>query len=43
MQHKKWIENTTIPVLILSTEAGVPVEENIEKIREFVHMLKQKY
>jgi deoxyadenosine/deoxycytidine kinase len=42
-QHKKWIENTNIPVLTLSTEIGVPVEENIEKIKEFIQKLKEMY
>jgi deoxyadenosine/deoxycytidine kinase len=42
-QHKKWIENTNIPVLTLSTEIGVPVEENIEKIKEFIQKLKIMY
>jgi len=39
-QHKKWIENTSLPVLTLSTEADVSVEENIEKIRLFINILK---
>ena len=38
-QHKKWVETTTIPVLTLSTEIGVPVEQNIEKIRIFIESL----
>ncbi len=42
-QHKKWIENTNIPVLTLSTEIGVPVEENVEKIKEFIQKLKEMY
>ena len=42
-QHKKWIKNTNIPVLTLSTEADTPVEENIERIRLFVDVLKQLY
>jgi deoxyadenosine/deoxycytidine kinase len=42
-QHKKWIENTNIPVLTLSTEIGVPVEENVEKIKEFIQKLKETY
>lgn len=39
-QHEKWIGNTTIPVLTLSTEVGVSVEENMEHIRSFVQQLK---
>jgi deoxyadenosine/deoxycytidine kinase len=42
-QHKKWIENTNIPVLTLSTEISVSVEENIEKIKEFIQKLKETY
>ena len=42
-QHKKWIKNTNIPVLTLSTEADIPVEENLERIRLFVDVLKQLY
>ena len=40
-QHEKWIQNTTIPVLTLSTEVGVSVEENMEQIRVFVQQLKK--
>jgi len=39
IQHKKWIENTNIPVLTISTEIGVPVEKNIEKIKLFIESL----
>jgi deoxyadenosine/deoxycytidine kinase len=42
-QHHKWIQNTNIPVLTLSTEVGVPVEENIEKIKEFIQKLREMY
>lgn len=42
-QHKKWIENTNLPVLTLSTEVGVPVEKNIEEIKLFIEKLKQMY
>jgi deoxyadenosine/deoxycytidine kinase len=41
-QHKKWIENTNIPVLTLSTEPGESVETNLQKIKDFIEMLKQK-
>ena len=40
-QHKKWLQNTTIPVLTLSTEPGSSVEENLKQIREYVDRLKQ--
>ena len=42
-QHKKWIENTNIPVLTLSTEPGESVEMNLQKIREFIEVLKNQY
>jgi deoxyadenosine/deoxycytidine kinase len=42
-QHKKWIDNTNIPVLTLSTEVGVPVEKNIQEIVEFIKKLKDIY
>lgn len=35
-QHKNWISTTDIPVLTLSTETNVSLEENIEKIRSFI-------
>ena len=34
--HQKWITSTNLPVLKLSTEEGVPLSENIEKIRAFI-------
>ena len=40
IQHKKWVENTNIPVLTISTEIGVPVEKNIEEIKLFIERLK---
>jgi deoxyadenosine/deoxycytidine kinase len=42
-QHKKWIDNTNIPVLTLSTEPGESLETNLEKIKEFIAMLKEKH
>lgn len=42
-QHKKWIENTNIPVLTLSTEVDVPLEKNIEEVKEFIEKLKAMY
>jgi hypothetical protein len=42
-QHKKWIENTNIPVLTLSTEPGVSLDTNIGEIREFIEKLKCIY
>ena len=39
-QHKKWVENTDIPVLTLSTEPGVSVEKNIEEVVQFINKLK---
>jgi deoxyadenosine/deoxycytidine kinase len=40
-QHKKWIDNTNIPVLTLSTEPGESLEMNLQKIRNFIDTLKQ--
>jgi deoxyadenosine/deoxycytidine kinase len=40
-QHKKWINNTNIPVLTLSTEPGESLEMNLQKIRNFIDTLKQ--
>ena len=42
-QHKKWIENTNIPYLNISTETNVSVEDNIQKIKEFIEKLKLMY
>ena len=42
-QHHKWIQNTNIPVLTLSTEVDVPVEKNIEEIKQFIEKLKELY
>ena len=42
-QHKKWVEGTTLPVLTLSTERDVPVEENLAAIQAFVETLKERY
>jgi deoxyadenosine/deoxycytidine kinase len=39
-QHKKWIENATIPVLTLSTEPGSSVDMSLDAIREFMNRLK---
>ena len=35
-QHHKWITTTDLPVLQISTEEGVSVAENVDKIRAFV-------
>lgn len=35
-QHYKWLDNTTMPVLRLSTEIGQDAMLNVEKIRTFV-------
>lgn len=39
-QHKKWIENTDVPVLTLSTEDDVSLDENIQKIKDFIQTLR---
>ncbi len=36
-QHYKWLDNTDMPVLRLSTDDGIDVQTNIDKIRDFVH------
>lgn len=35
-QHYKWLDNTKMPVLRLSTEIGQDVMLNVDKIRSFV-------
>lgn len=35
-QHHKWLSNTDLPVLPISTEEGVPMEENVAAVRAFV-------
>ena len=42
-QHKKWIANTDIPTLTLSTEVGVSLDDNVQKIKDYVEQLKQLY
>jgi deoxyadenosine/deoxycytidine kinase len=39
IQHRKWLSNTTMPVLNISTEPGVALEDNLAKIRAFVDEL----
>jgi len=39
VQHKKWVDHTDLPVLSLSTELGVSVDKNIERICSFLRML----
>jgi deoxyadenosine/deoxycytidine kinase len=38
-QHHKWITTTDLPVLQISTEEGVSITENVDKIRAFVNGL----
>lgn len=38
-QHQKWLANTELPVLRLSTEEGVSLEENVAAVRAFVNGL----
>jgi deoxyadenosine/deoxycytidine kinase len=35
-QHHKWLSNTDLKVLHLSTENGVSVDDNVTKIREYI-------
>ncbi len=39
-QHHRWLSETSLPVLRISTEAGVPVEANVEAIRAFIQRLQ---
>lgn len=41
-QHKQWIESTDIPVLTLSTEPNASLENNLQKIRDFIQQLKNQ-
>jgi len=41
-QHKKWMEQTHLPVLTLSTEPGVSNQENLQKIKEFIQQLMKE-
>ena len=39
-QHNKWISNTNLPILTLSTEPGESLETNMEKIKDFIGSLR---
>lgn len=41
-QHQKWITETNLPVLEISTEDGVDVDATIERIKKFINELKSK-
>lgn len=36
-QHYKWLNNTTMPVLRISTEIGEPVSKNVTLIKNFIN------
>jgi deoxyadenosine/deoxycytidine kinase len=38
-QHNKWLSNTTMPVLKISTEPGASLDANLAQIRSFVDKL----
>ncbi len=38
-QHHKWVTTTDLPVLRISTEDGVSLNENVNRIRNFVQSL----
>lgn len=38
-QHQQWIAGTDLPVLQISTEAGVSAEDNIAAVRRFIDKL----
>ena len=40
LQHQKWIRETDMPVLEISTEDGVDVDATIEQIRTFISGLR---
>ena len=42
-QHKKWIEETDLPVLTLSTEPGASLEQNLQNIKEFITTLRSNH
>jgi deoxyadenosine/deoxycytidine kinase len=39
-QHHRWLATTDLPVVQISTEPGVPVEQNIAQVRAFVERLR---
>jgi deoxyadenosine/deoxycytidine kinase len=42
LQHQKWIKETNLPVLEITTEDGVDVDATIEQIKKFIEELKSK-
>lgn len=40
-QHHKWLSSTDLPVLRISTEAGVSMDANVTAIKEFVAGMQQ--
>lgn len=38
-QHQRWIASTELPVLQISTEAGVPVADNVTAVQGFIDRL----
>lgn len=38
-QHHRWLDETSLPVLRISTEPGESVEANVEAVRAFLHQL----
>jgi deoxyadenosine/deoxycytidine kinase len=38
-QHQRWLDTTALPVLRMSTEATVPVADNVARVRAFVEEL----
>ena len=41
-QHYKWLDNTTMPVLRISTEKGVSFDKNVNSIKQFIHDISLK-
>lgn len=40
-QHRRWLATTDRPVIHISTEVGVSVEDNIARVRAFVERLRE--
>ena len=38
-QHEVWLSGTNLPVLRISTEAGVPIEHTMNQVREFLEKI----
>lgn len=41
-QHNRWISTTTLPILDVSTEPGVSLDETVDTIRKWIHSFVQE-